>query len=662
MNRCLLPLLTIHSMLRKFLFAAVIIACAAHWTNAQSTSPANSTADSAAEQREKSKSIDSLILDAGKLFQKKDFEASGQKLAEAQDALVKLSKDCRSTVMIRLKASHGRMEKAGEMLAKNGVIVNVLPDWNELLEMRKAQGDADDGPMANALATPNSTIDFASQVAPMLVAKCGNCHIQRARGDFSMQTLARMQNGVRGATVIFPGDSVGSRLVDVIETGDMPRGGGKVSKEELTALKTWIEQGAKVNASATTALTDIAKPTTRTPAGTPAGSSAATKKDSIIASADGTGTVSFGRDVAPIFSEKCNGCHIGGNQRRGGLGLNTIAQLMRGGDSGNAVNAGNAMTSYLIKRIEGAGGEDRMPMGRPALSDKQIQLISTWIDEGAKFDGSSEDQDLDSVITETWAANASTDEIRQRAIDDSKLRWRKVLPNSEPNTLLVDPFLLIGNVSQERLQIVGGQLATSQATVFKELQITAENSPLPPLLPVFVFSGRYDYAEFGKMTESRTLPNEWQGHHRMQALDNYLVLVDNPSDPEVNENRLVQLLASATASGYGLPTWFASGVGRYVAYTNDRKSEEAKSWVELAPRALMKIKQPNDLLEQRIGEEDSALAGFALVNWLNEKTYRRKYDAFWRELQSGQSFDDAVSAKLAAPELLIRGWLGLPGK
>ena len=48
-----------------------------------------------------------------------------------------------------------------------------------------------------------------------------------------MATFAALMKGPpEGVVVIFAGDTVGSRLIETIETGDMPRGGGKVSPQE----------------------------------------------------------------------------------------------------------------------------------------------------------------------------------------------------------------------------------------------------------------------------------------------------------------------------------------------------------------------------------------------------------------------------------------------
>jgi hypothetical protein len=49
------------------------------------------------------------------------------------------------------------------------------------------------------------------------------------------------------------------------------------------------------------------------------------------------------------------------------------------------VEPGNPDDSYLVRKIEGGPNiiGERMPRGRPPLSDAQIQRIRAWIEDGA---------------------------------------------------------------------------------------------------------------------------------------------------------------------------------------------------------------------------------------------------------------------------------------
>ena len=82
----------------------------------------------------------------------------------------------------------------------------------------------------------------------------------------------------------------------------------------------------------------------------------------------------LGRQAQTIFAESCYGCH-GAGQQMSNLRLDT--------NPGKAVIPGDSANSLLMKRITGAGGLARMPMGGAALSAAKIALIGKWIDAGA---------------------------------------------------------------------------------------------------------------------------------------------------------------------------------------------------------------------------------------------------------------------------------------
>ena len=88
--------------------------------------------------------------------------------------------------------------------------------------------------------------------------------------------------------------------------------------------------------------------------------------------------VDYNSQIQTIFNEKCKSCHGGS----GGLILSSYDELMKGGNSGAVIKAGDASNSLLIQRIEGSV-TPQMPKGGDALSDSVISLIKKWISEGA---------------------------------------------------------------------------------------------------------------------------------------------------------------------------------------------------------------------------------------------------------------------------------------
>jgi hypothetical protein len=94
--------------------------------------------------------------------------------------------------------------------------------------------------------------------------------------------------------------------------------------------------------------------------------------------------VDFVRDIQPIFVASCYKCH-GGAKASGQLRLDVKALAMKGGLSGAVIKPGSSKDSRLVHRIQGEGGEQRMPLGGTALTSEQVALIKRWIDEGAAW-------------------------------------------------------------------------------------------------------------------------------------------------------------------------------------------------------------------------------------------------------------------------------------
>ncbi len=88
--------------------------------------------------------------------------------------------------------------------------------------------------------------------------------------------------------------------------------------------------------------------------------------------------VDYNSQIQTIFNDKCTSCHGGS----GGLNLSSYDELMKGGNSGAVIKAGDASNSLLIQRIDGSV-TPQMPQGGDAFSDSVISLIKKWINEGA---------------------------------------------------------------------------------------------------------------------------------------------------------------------------------------------------------------------------------------------------------------------------------------
>ena len=96
--------------------------------------------------------------------------------------------------------------------------------------------------------------------------------------------------------------------------------------------------------------------------------------------AAGRPSPSFNTDIAPILTKRCAiaKCHVVDGPHD--IDLRTYDSLMKGGDEGVIVIAGNAMESEIVEEI----AEGKMPPKGAPLDAGQIQLIIDWINDGAK--------------------------------------------------------------------------------------------------------------------------------------------------------------------------------------------------------------------------------------------------------------------------------------
>lgn len=105
--------------------------------------------------------------------------------------------------------------------------------------------------------------------------------------------------------------------------------------------------------------------------------------------------VSFSQHIQPIFNSSCTNCHV-----RGGVsGLDTLRLYLEDGESWTSlVNQASTQSSALTRVIPNDSANSllyqkvssdtppvgsRMPIFGGSLSQKQIDVIKAWIDQGA---------------------------------------------------------------------------------------------------------------------------------------------------------------------------------------------------------------------------------------------------------------------------------------
>jgi mono/diheme cytochrome c family protein len=507
-------------------------------------------------------------------------------------------------------------------------------------------------PMPNPAGTPapagDGKVTFSKDIAPILANKCGRCHIDDSKGKVNMATFAKLMVGSEtDGVIIQPGSGKGSRLIEVIESGDMPRGGSKISSEELALLTKWIDEGAVNDTGSENAV--LRQLAMRARADMP-------KIE--VGKATGSEKVQFGLHLAPVLLAQCTGCH-GARQPAGGLSLLTFAALIRGGDSGPPVLPGKPEESLLLKKIKGTAG-DRMPRRKPALSNEVIAQFETWIKEGARFDGDAEDLPIARVAAVALARSQTPAELSKDRIGFTERNWRLAIPDDKASVEETKNFLLTGNVNAAMLKEVGGLAEAQLPKVLSALNAKPTSPLLKGRLTIFVMANRYDYSEFGTMIEQRSLPKEWRGHWNYDIVDPYIVLLKPGSSDEFSLDALLtQQLASiyiaARSDGKG-PRWLAEGTGRALAARLASKDSRILAWEQEIPESMSRMQQPDDFMTGKLGPEDSDVLSFSFMRLMMSKS--KNFAQLLASVSQGMPIDQALARSYGAtPAQLAGAWV-----
>ena len=97
-----------------------------------------------------------------------------------------------------------------------------------------------------------------------------------------------------------------------------------------------------------------------------------------------TPPVSYEHDVKPLLVSRCYACHANGT-KLGDFSIDSREGVLTGGMTHPVVLPGNGAGSYLIKLVSGQVPGSIMPARGPRLTDKEIDLLRAWIDQGASF-------------------------------------------------------------------------------------------------------------------------------------------------------------------------------------------------------------------------------------------------------------------------------------
>src|SRR5262245_49285050 len=102
---------------------------------------------------------------------------------------------------------------------------------------------------------------------------------------------------------------------------------------------------------------------------------------------DEAGVEFFESRVRPLLAEHCYRCHSARAEKvKAGLRVDSREGLLKGGESGPAVVAGEPEQSRLIEAVRYSNPELQMPP-RGRLSDEQVADLVRWVELGVPWSG-----------------------------------------------------------------------------------------------------------------------------------------------------------------------------------------------------------------------------------------------------------------------------------
>jgi len=104
-------------------------------------------------------------------------------------------------------------------------------------------------------------------------------------------------------------------------------------------------------------------------------------------------TVDYEKQLFPLLKDNCLPCH-NKTTTKGGLNMETVELMFKGGDTGPSIVSGDGAKSILHQAAAGEWDSEMPPKNNKvsavALTSSQLALLKQWIDEGAHHAGKQE--------------------------------------------------------------------------------------------------------------------------------------------------------------------------------------------------------------------------------------------------------------------------------
>jgi mono/diheme cytochrome c family protein len=229
----------------------------------------------------------------------------------------------------------------------------------------KTLNKVSDKTIAPTPSEEDNTQFFTQKVRPVLAQNCYKCHTSEGAGGLHLDSHAGVLKGGESGPAVVPGDPEKSLLIEAIrQTGDlkMPPKGDKLPDGDIANIVEWVRRGG---------VWDSAEPTKPVVALLTVAQAKSTPGDDF-----------FENKVRPVLATQCGSCHQ--ERASGGLSLSSREALLKGGDSGPAIVAGDPEKSLLLTAVHQTGSL-KMPKAGSKLSAADIETLAEWVKMGAPW-------------------------------------------------------------------------------------------------------------------------------------------------------------------------------------------------------------------------------------------------------------------------------------
>ena len=561
---------------------------------------------------------------------------------EVKAELTEMSRELRSVTSLLRKKE----------IAEAKAIVTKTEERLKELNIAKDERDRSLSALKTALQRAKTAIpvSFESGVAPIIKDKCMRCHGEdQQSAGLRLDSYAAMGRGGRSGPLLIPRNPQRSLiLARLMADGQarMPRGGQKLSDEEISIIGRWIAGGAAFDGEDVQAVIGASTMEKKPP-----------KPKVKVVMADGSETVSFRDDVAPTLVNVCLRCH-GDNNPRGGFRMTTFEQLLSGGDTGNTIVPGDPDGSYIVDLVL-RQDPIKMPAGNQTqIKRSQAQAIEKWIREGAHFDGTDPKGTLRSLVpTAEELASAklammSDKEFSDRRLEQAASLWKRVSPRENATGSTTDNLYVYGNAPQSRLDEFGRWGEEKVAELASKYNLPGGSSPWRGRLVIFVSRTRFDYEEFNTVLLDRRTPRGVSGHVVITPnFDTaYIAMFDGGNSDSADSLNAQQLLNSLVAQAYlgrdgvALPDWLQQGFGLMNSQTGE-DSQYFKLLPQKAGSALTTVTTPASLFDDgTFSPEDVGPVGYLLTRFLLNNGGPVKLGQLIKNLRTSRNAGRAVQA------------------